>query len=151
MTLLSVTLKSSLLAWAHTSTLHFFALFFVSCTSYTIFIINIFVPVCKLLTGLLITEIDNNFRSVMYRKVGVSLKDDIIFRGVATRWRVYRYIYPPKIRPIKLFMEWRWRQNGCCTYSQAVLKFYTSQNVLYLPKTNFWLRPWSCSPWLTFH
>jgi len=63
------------------------------------------VPVCKLLTGLLITEIDNNFRSVMYRKVGVSLKDDIIFRGVATRWRVYRYIYPPKIRPIKLFME----------------------------------------------
>ena len=40
MTLLSVTLKSSLLAWAHTSTLHFFALFFVSCTSCTIFIIN---------------------------------------------------------------------------------------------------------------
>jgi len=52
-------------------------------------------------------------------------------------------IYLPKIRPSKLFMGLKWRQNGYLTYSQWILKFYTSPKFLNPPpkKNKYWLCP----------
>ena len=58
-----------------------------------------------------------------------------VCRGVATGVYRYRYIIPSQNQAVKHFME----LNDVRTVIELV---YTSQKILYLPKTNFWLRPW---------
>ena len=84
-------------------------------------------------------------QQLVYRQKfkNINHSKQVLNRGVATGV-VYRYIYPPKIRLSKLFYGVT-MTSVCITYceTQWVLKFYTSPKILYLPKTDFWLRPWS--------
>jgi len=58
---------------------------------------------------------------------------------------VYRYIYPPKISPWKLF---------CALIAADVVRLLVYRTVLscskklYPPKMNFWLRPWCLHAWM---
>jgi len=64
-------------------------------------------------------------------------------RGVATGVYGVHKNNPPKISPGKLFMGWKWRQNGNWTW---ILQFYTSPKTFIPPQNEFLATPLRHSP-----